>query len=252
MEDSPLANLLSEGSIGERLNNFEIIESPETLVKCETLVKWLQRSPKVADELKSLNDVELAKKAVSMGLRRLGLSDDKLNELLIPLTEMFGVDKEPHESLASLMSSTQFGDIPPRLEAGIVLENKDEYWLCIQPLCDSVRLKGPRKFPLLPLVKQGSEAMIRAGDGAALAVSFSKPYELLVTEFEPSGDEESVLAQREDPEGNDWYFEANQTRYRAVCRLRSEFTQQAVQKFTSGVARAGVDSSEWLRRSGRR
>lgn len=255
MESPPLADLLNEESIGARLNDFKIVESSETLVE------ELRKSPNVADELRSLDNAELAKRAVAMGLRRLGLGDARLDKLLIPLTEMFGVDKEPHELLAALMSSTQFGDISPRLEAGVVLENEEEYWLCVQPLCDSVRISGSRKFPLLPLVvnvdetgfpKRGSEAMIRAGDGAALAVSFSKPYELLVTEFEPSGDEESVLAQREDPEGNDWYFEANQTRYRAVCRLRSEFTQQAVQKFTSGVARAGVDSSEWLRRSGRR
>ncbi len=237
--ESSLTDLLDEDSISERLELFDIVKVPQIL----------------SEKLESNS----AEKALALGFKKLGLDDNKSNRLLAPLVEAFDVGREPHESLAVLMSSTPFGDIPPRLEAGVVLENEEEYWLCVQPLCDSVRISEPRKFPLLPLVvnadetgsvKRGSEVMIRAADGTALPVSFSKkPYELLVTEFEPSGDEESVLAQ---PEGNDWYFATDQTRYRAICRLRSEFTQQAVQKFTSGVARAGVDSSEWLRRSGRR
>lgn len=237
--ESSLTDLLDDDSIRERLEQSDIVKVPQTL----------------SGEFKN-NSVE---EALALGLTNLGLSKNRPDKLLDPLVEAFGVGRKPHESLAVLMCSTPFGDIPPRLEAGVVLENRGEYWLCVQPLCDSVRISGPRKFPLLPLVvnadetgfpKRDSEAMIRAADGTALPVSFSKkPYELLVTEFTPSGNEQPVLAQ---PEGNDWYFKAtNQTRYRAVCRLRSEFTQQAVQKFTSGVARAGVDSSEWLRRSGR-
>ena len=238
--ESSLTDLLDGDSISERLEQSDIVKAPQTL----------------PEEFKN-NSVE---EALALGFTKLGLSKNRPDKLLGPLVDAFGVGREPHEKLAFLMSSTPFGDIPPRLEAGVVLENGGKYWLCVQPLCDSVRISGPRKFPLLPLEvnadetgspKRGSEAMIRVADGTALPVSFStKPYELLVTEFEPSGNEQPVLAQ---PEDNDWYFEAtNQTRYLAICRLRSEFTQQAVQQFTSGVARAGVDSSEWLRRSGRR
>ena len=237
--ESSLTNLLDDDSISERLEQSDIVKIPQTL----------------SGEFKN-NSVE---EALALGFTKWGLNKNRFNKLLDPLVEAFDVGSEPHESLAVLMCSTPFGDIPPRLEAGVVLENGGKYWLCVQPLCDSVRISGPRKFPLLPLEvnadetgspKRGSEAMIRVADGTALPVSFStKPYELLVTEFKPSENEQPVLAQQE---GNDWYFTTNQTRYRAVCRLRSEFTQQAVQKFTSGVARAGVDSSEWLRRSGRR
>lgn len=237
--ESSLADLLDEDSIGGRLEQSAIVKVPQIL------------SERLEDNS--------AEEALALGFTKLGLSDNRLNKLLAPLVEAFGVGKEPHESLAVLMSSTPFGDITPRLEAGVVLENEGEYWLCIQPLCDSVRLPGPRKFPLLPLVvnvdktgspKRDSEAMIRVADGTALPVSFNgKQFELLMTEFKPSENELSVLAQ---PVGNAWYFEdTNQTRYRAICRLRSEFIQQAVQKLTSGVARAGVDPSEWLRRSGK-
>lgn len=237
--ESSLTDLLDEDSISERLEQSDIVKTPQIL------------SEKLEDNS--------AEEALALGFKKLGLNDNRLNRLLAPLVEALGVGRQPHESLAVLMSSTPFGDIAPRLEAGVVLENEGEYWLCIQPLCDSVRLPGPRKFPLLPLivnadetgsVRRDSEAMIRAVDGTDLPVSFStKQYELLVTEFEPVENGLSVLAQ---PEGNAWYFEdITQTRYIAICRLRSEFTQQAVQKLTSGVARTGVDLSEWLRRSGR-
>ena len=239
--ESSLTDLLDEDSIGKRLERSDIVKAPQIL------------SEKLGSRSNS------AEEALALGFTKLDLSKNRPDKLLDPLLDAFGVGREPHEKLAFLMSSTPFGDIPPRLEAGVVLENGGKYWLCVQPLCDSVRISGSRKFPLLPLEvnadetgspKRGSEAMIRAADGTALPVSFStKPYELLVTKFKPSGNEQQVLAQQE---GNDWYFTTNQTRYRAVCRLRSEFTQQAVQKFTSGVARVGVDSSEWLRRSGRR
>jgi len=238
--ESSLTDLLDEDSIGKRLERSDIVKAPQIL------------SEKLGSRSNS------AEEALALGFTKLGLSKNRPDKLLDPLVDAFGVGREPHEKLAFLMSSTPFGDIPPRLEAGVVLENGGKYWLCVQPLCDSVRISGSRKFPLLPLEvnadetgspKRGSEAMIRAADGTALPVSFStKPYELLVTEFKPSRNEQQVLAQQK---GNDWYFTTNQTRYRAVCRLRSEFTQQAVQKFTSGVARVGVDSSEWLRRSGR-
>lgn len=253
MESPPLAGLLNEEYISERLDDLEIIESPKSLVE------ELRKSPNVEDELKSLDDTELAKRAVAMGLRRLGLGDARLDKLLIPLAETFGVDEEPHKLLAALMSSTRFGDISPRLEAGIVLKNEDEYWLCIQPLCDSVRLTGSRKFPLLPLVvnadkddnvKRNSDAMIRAADGTTVPVRFcSHSYELTTSEFAPEKGDSSVQAQLEK---GTWYFcDTDEKRYNAVCRLKDEFTQQAVQKLTSGVTRPGVDLSEWLRRSDR-
>lgn len=237
--ESSLTDLLDEDSISERLEQSDIVKVPQIL------------SERLEDKC--------AEEALASGFTKLGLNDNRLNRLLTPLVEAFGVGREPHESLAVLMSSTPFEDIAPRLEAGVILGNEGKYWLCVQPLCDSVRLTGPRKFPLLPLVvnidetgspKRDSEAMIRATDDTALPVSFSKKhYELLMAEFEPSENELSVLAQLE---GDAWYFEdTNQTRYRAICRLRSEFTRQAVQKLTSGVARTGVDPSEWLRRSGR-
>ena len=155
------------------------------------------------------------------------------------------------------MCSTRFGNITPRLEAGVVLEREGKYWLCIQPLCDSVRMEPSRKFPILPLLRDNDKGrksetvvMIRALDGSVLPVRFSlSPYAVSVPEFASTSGKSSVLAKRK---GQKWYFEdIDKKRYYAVCRLRNEFTQQAVHGLVSGVARPGVDSSEWLRRQSR-
>ena len=237
--ESSLTDLLYEDAIRERLEQSDIVKASQIL------------SERLEDNS--------AEEALASGLTKLGLNDNKLDKLLAPLVNAFDVGRQPHESLAVLMSSTQFGDISPRLEAGIVLENEDEYWLCIQPLCDSVRLSGPRRFPLLPLaanadrddnVERNSDAMIRASNGTALPVRFSShSYELTTSEFTPGEGDSSVQARLE--EGTWYFYDTEGRRYSAVCRLRDRFTQQAVQKLTSGVTRPGVDMSEWLRRSGR-
>lgn len=236
--ESTLTDLLDEDAISERLEQSDIVKVPQIL----------------SESLKGNS----AEEALALGFAKLDLNDNKLDKLLAPLVEAFGVGREPHESLAILMSSTQFGDITPRLEAGIVLESKGEYWLCIQPLCDSVRLTNSRRFPLLPLIinanqdgsiKSRSAAMIWAVNGKAIPVKFgSSIYDLEMPEFEPEG-KPFVEAQEEN--GEWWFEDKKETRYRAVCRLRDEFVQQAVQGLTSGVARPGVNSSEWLRRLGR-
>ena len=237
--ESSLTDLLDEDPISERLELSDIVKVPQIL----------------SEKLESNS----AEEALALGFKKLGLDDNRSNRLLAPLVEAFGVGREPHKSLAVLMSSTPFGDIPPRLEAGVVLENEGKYWLCVQPLCDSVRISEPRKFPLLPLVvnadkddnaKRNSDAMIRAADGTTVPVRFcSHSYELTTSEFAPEEGDSSVQARLEE---GTWYFcDTEGKRYSAVCRLRDEFTQQAVQKLTSGVTRPGVDLSEWLRRSGR-
>lgn len=40
---------------------------------------------------------------------------------------------------------------PPVLGLGSLLTTDGQYFLCVQPLCDTVRLKKPTVFPLLPL-----------------------------------------------------------------------------------------------------
>lgn len=258
--ESSLTHLLGDGSIRKRLNKPGIVKDPQKLYA--DLSGYLETSHHLKQRTASESVIE----AVALGFHEIGLKEDALKDrplkrMMNQLVECFGVGTGLHESLAVLMSSHQFGQIPPRLEAGIVVKRDERYWLCIQPLCDSVRLTKSRKFPLLPLIinvnedgsiKNHSAAMIWAVNSVnskAIPVRFSSSiYDLEMPEFDPKGNS-FVEAQEEN--GAWWFEDMERKRYRAVCRLRGEFTQQAVQGLTLGVARPGVDSSEWLRRSGR-
>lgn len=256
--ESSLTDMLSDDSIHKILNQTNIVKEPEL---CKELPDIFKTHP----DHKRREISELVGEVVTLGFEEMGLTDDapsigrrQLKRLINQFFDCFGVGEEPHKSLAVLMSSTQFGDVIPRLEAGIVLENKGKYWLCIQPLCDSVRLTNSRRFPLLPLIinanqdgsiKSRSAAMIWAANSKAIPVKFgSSIYDLEMPEFEPEG---KLFVEAQEENGKWWFEDKKETRYRAVCRLRDEFVQQAVQGLTSGVARPGIDSSEWLRRLSR-
>ena len=157
------------------------------------------------------------------------------------------------EALAAMMSSSDFGQIPPRLELGVVLrDDSGKYWLCIQPLCDSVRLKSQRAFPMLRLHpdKQNPAAMIRSPENTPIPIRFdTAPHRLAMPEFEPTSEHDAVAA---GGQPSDWRFRSvDGTEYRAVTRLRPALAAQAVQELTSAASRPGFDASEWLRRKAR-
>ena len=210
----------------------------------------LRRSTRVPQNVKDLDDESLAREAIASGLAGVGLGDSAATKAVDDLTAAFGDGVPSSEALAAMMSSSDFGQIPPRLELGVVLrDDSGKYWLCIQPLCDSVRLKSQRAFPMLRLHpdKQNPAAMIRSPENTPIPIRFdTAPHRLAMPEFEPTSEHDAVAA---DGQPSDWRFRSvHGTEYRAVTRLRPELAAQAVQELTSAASRPGFDASEWLRR----
>ena len=217
----------------------------------EGLANRLRRNQHLPDDLKALDDFDLCRKAVVNGLSKIGIADGAVSRAVGDLTDAVGSAKPSNESLAVLMSSSSLGDTPPRLELGVVLQDEDGgYWLCIQPLCDSVRLDSSRAFPMLPLALDTQEpaAMIRSPEGGTIRIGFDpSPHGLAVPEFSPTH-ERAVIA-RGDP--SNWRFTGDDgAEYRAITRLRPEVAAQAVHRLASAASRTGADVSEWLRRGG--
>ena len=192
-------------------------------------------------------DLAIAQEAVARGLLKVGVS--KLNHKKVKtLAEAFSDDRESDRALASLMCTTGIGSQRPRLELGMVVKDQSgNYWLCIQPLCDSVRISGSRAFPFMPLresTKDDSpDAMFEDPAGRFVSVNFEKhPHKLAMPEFEANRDRQ-VMAVGEAP---NWRFESGETSFRAITRLRPEIASQAVHGFTSMASRVGVDVSEWM------
>ncbi|MCY3925507.1 MAG: response regulator receiver domain [bacterium] len=213
------------------------------------LAERLRRSENVSSGMEELADEPLAREALAGGLRGIGLGDSAVTNAVDDLTAALGDGVASSEALAVMMSCSDFGQRAPRLELGVVLrDDSGNYWLCIQPLCDSVRVKCRRAFPMLRLIQDHRRpaAMIRSPENTLIGVRFdTTPYRLAMPEFEPTS-AEAVVADGQPP---DWRFTAaNGATYVAVTRLRPELAAQAVQGLTSAASRPGFDASEWLRR----
>lgn len=176
-----------------------------------------------------------------------------------------GEDNANHR-FAQLMASRSFyGDAvrkPKVLKLGsIVYHSEDDtYLLCIQPLCDSVRIESDRRFLFVELAKvepgtdtpdkRASHIVVQEnGDPLELhyqpktyhcrSVIFSPDPETKQVQTKPSGDEKSVF---NDKSG---YC------YEWIDELKEAHAQRAVEKLAGDLSRVGLTESEWLRRLNR-
>ena len=155
--------------------------------------------------------------------------------------------------LTSLRS--QYDAPPPFLRLGsIVFTEKYGYLLCIQPLCDSVRLKAPRKFPFLKLLERADERpfdlIVEDGELKRLCVS-RKAFDICVISMEPNSDTKFVQGQ---PTADGWEFErsGSDLPVRWLADLKPEFAYRILNEFVGNVSRVGLTESEWLRRMAKR
>ena len=243
MHDERVGEVWDQESVRIHVEHTPLGGSPDQLAG------RLRSKQSIPGDLKDHDDLRLSREAIVNGLSKIGMTDREVSRAVGDLTDAVGDAQASNESLAELMGSSSLGATPPRLELGVVLQDEEEgYWLCIQPLCDSVRLDSSRAFPMLPLALEPQEpaAMIRSPAGDAIPVGFdSSPHRLAVPEFAPTH-KRAVIA-KGDP--SNWRFISDDgAEYRAITRLRPEVAAQAVHGLASAASRTGADVSEWLRR----
>ena len=243
----------------------ELLASVTASGDAAPLAARLRRSPRVSVDLQKLNDDELVRQAISQGLVGTGLGDSAVTEASADLAAAMTDAGPSNENLAVLIDSSGFGTAPPRLELGVVIgreptaeesrqagHDADQHlWLCVQPLCDSVRLREPQAFPFVPIRVDADSptAMICPPDGAPTGISFvTQLHQLKQVRLAPSG-AGAVVAQGSSPK---WYFTDEEgIRYRVVTRLRPDLAAQVAHTLGSAATRIGTDQSEWLRRGAR-
>ena len=161
----------------------------------------------------------------------------------------------PHESdeLWTMLMSLRhrYSNPAPMLTLGVVVarqkEDNTEYFLCLQPVCDSVRLKSARPFPLLQLTlasnSKSCDLIVRDGQLKFLQVKPS-PYKLEMISFSPNRNEK-VMA---DSDGRYFWFSASENvRYRWVADLKPAHAQRVANNFGHTFSRVGLVESEWNR-----
>jgi len=165
--------------------------------------------------------------------------------------------------LAHNMAFRTFYTMAPRvLTMGTLLcknfkdgNNSDitEYWLVIQPRCDSVRLEEETRFPMLrcrivpPDDKNSKRTYIVMDEDrpTSLLINF-KPNEIRSTNFKP--DSTKQVVSKHDEESDAFFFESCDGQvFRWVGELKFEHAQRVVQKVADELSRVGLTESEWLR-----
>lgn len=143
---------------------------------------------------------------------------------------------------------------PPRvLQLGTIVRFSGEYRVCVQPLCDSVRLVEPRAFPFLPLsvVDSGGRTSFIVRDveeakWVRLQLT-SNPRDLVMVPFDPD-DRSSVVAEDEDV-GRHFFSDQSGERHYWVGALKGELAQRVAVDLAQQFARVGVDEAELVRLS---
>ncbi len=147
------------------------------------------------------------------------------------------------------------------LSLGSILKNSsDEYFLCIQPLCDSVRIKSHKKFLFLKLERKLFD----------ITDNNSKTFHLIVNDIDHGevylkiseeistienywfsatpGNDKVILKISESITGK--LSEAADVDFTFLAQLRTSKAQKIAMSFLHQITRVGLDESEWLRRHG--
>ncbi|MCW2539686.1 MAG: hypothetical protein JWN95_1411 [Frankiales bacterium] len=130
-------------------------------------------------------------------------------------------------------------------------EQTYRYWLCLQPLCDCVRLTKMTAFPLLPLRPPSQSnskfefIVSEAGTYIPLQAATTKLSEIRLTKFQPDPQREVVLARRTD---DTWEFEdLDGHSYEWLGSLRMDKAHKLLHSVATTAGRIGIDEYEFLR-----
>ena len=176
-----------------------------------------------------------------------------------------GEDNANHR-FAQLMASRSFyGDAvrkPKVLKLGsIVYHSEDDtYLLCIQPLCDSVRIESDRRFLFVELAKvePGSDNpdkrashIVVQENGDPLELHYQpKSYHCRSVVFSPDPETKQVQAKSLGDEKSVFNDKSGRS-YEWIDELKEAHAQRAVEKLAGDLSRVGLTESEWLRRLNR-
>lgn len=146
-------------------------------------------------------------------------------------------------------------DWTPTLTLGTIVKLNDtraRYFMCLQPLCDTVRIDEARYFPFIELmttkasnnsdnlaIRDGGKPVLVSVSGKAGARHFAK--------FDPK-DASSILAEPVD--GKFVFSSTSDHRYWWLGDIEPMKAQRIAVDVSGTLARVGLDEYEWLRRGG--
>lgn len=139
----------------------------------------------------------------------------------------------------------------PTLKQGVIIkkQGKNEYYVCIQPLCDSVRLTCSTNFTFLKISRVSNTKpmthVIKSVDLPYLCFDIEPASKnIFMKSFEPSLDEKMVKARLCNQK---YIFNSGEEVFEWCGEFKQPIFQGIVNDVSASLARVGFDSFEWLR-----
>lgn len=167
-------------------------------------------------------------------------------------------DKEEIMKSFSYYTTMLSGDIKPSLRLGCIVKNDKDYFLCIQPPCDSERIdklkksgkcKNPQNFLFLKLEKKDKNVSFFVKEYTSYQ-GLRLRYKAIET-FLFAGDANGFVSQNNDGDFITYSPEGNSIALKYICCLKPMFAQKIANNFAANISRVGIDQFEWLRLKGR-
>ena len=226
--DIEARKFVDRNGINPWLNNISYDEPPK-----ETVQQWLDQGG-----LSKKNGEKLMK----------ALYRDDQTEGLKGCREMSRLQCTTRDMAGRLYYSTSQ---KPALQLGTILKtsrnNADQWFLCITPVCDCVRLKEETNFLFLTLNSgdlNKADIIIKTQDGTFEPLIL-KNKNLMTIPFKPTNGSDRINAYRWQ---NEWRVKSNGTSYQWVGELRYTKALSIANQVAASTSRVGVDEFEWLRR----
>lgn len=160
-------------------------------------------------------------------------------KILTNVNERFAV-------LSSLSSSSFNHNLDQLLTLGSIIRNDDSILVCIQPSCDSYRLKVETKFIFLKAVETTDNFDLVIPDGKKflkLSILYKSDNIVLIPFIPKNG----VITSKSN-DLSKIFEDSSSNKYVWLGNLKYQFAQRIANEFASQISRVGLDESEWLRR----
>ena len=159
-----------------------------------------------------------------------------------------------HEKLGSLMSQrVRYDNSRRALHLGVIvreLADKKRYLLCLQPVCDSVRMGGKNQAFLFCVFDEPATGgpfthCVLGVSGNVIQLRYKpKVSNIFVSNFK--GNNDAVYANK-DKENRFLFKDEGKKDYEWIAELKTEHAQRAAEQFGRELSRVGLTESEWLR-----
>ena len=135
------------------------------------------------------------------------------------------------------------------LSLGAIVRRGEEYFVCIQPTCDAVRLKEATQFLFAALSNDATtfDVMVKDAAGEEIGLRLNTQTSGIRTSiFRPDPNSGTVRSGAEN--GIQTFVSSSKEEFVWICDLRTSLAQRFVHRIASSMSRIGLDEFEWQRR----